>query len=50
MLVLSHYLDSRYAMRLLEEHPERCGYLLKDRVSDVAVLVDALRRSPRATA
>jgi serine/threonine-protein kinase len=44
VLVLSHYLESRYAMRLLEEHPERVGYLLKDRVSDVAVLVDALRR------
>ena len=25
-------------------HPERVGYLLKDRVSDVAVLVDAARR------
>ena len=31
-------------MRLLEEHPERVGYLLKERVFDVAVLVDALRR------
>ena len=31
-------------MRLLEEHPERSGYLLKERVSDVAVLVDALER------
>jgi DNA-binding NarL/FixJ family response regulator len=44
VLVLSHYLDSHWAMRLLEHHPERCGYLLKDRVSDVAVLVDALAR------
>jgi DNA-binding NarL/FixJ family response regulator len=44
VLVLSHYIESRYAMRLLEEHPQRCGYLLKERVSDVAVLVDALRR------
>jgi DNA-binding NarL/FixJ family response regulator len=44
VLVLSHYLESSYAMRLLEEHPEAVGYLLKDRVSDVAVLVDALRR------
>ena len=34
----------RYAMRLLEEHPERVGYLLKERVSDIAVLADALRR------
>jgi DNA-binding NarL/FixJ family response regulator len=44
VLVLSHYVDSNYALRLLEHHPERSGYLLKERVSDVAVLVDALRR------
>ena len=44
VLVLSHHLDSRYAMQLLEEHPEASGYLLKERVSDVAVLVDALQR------
>jgi DNA-binding NarL/FixJ family response regulator len=44
VLVLSHYLESHWAMRLLEESPERSGYLLKDRVSDVAVLIDALQR------
>ena len=44
VLVLSHHLESRYAMRLLEDAPERAGYLLKERVSDVAVLVDALHR------
>ena len=44
VLVLSHYLESHWAMRLIEDHPERSGYLLKDRVSDVAVLIDALRR------
>jgi DNA-binding NarL/FixJ family response regulator len=44
ILVLSHYLDSRYAMRLLDDLPDGAGYLLKERVSDVAVLVDALRR------
>jgi DNA-binding NarL/FixJ family response regulator len=44
VLVLSHYLESIYAMRLLEEHPERVGYLLKDRVSDIAVLAEALQR------
>jgi DNA-binding NarL/FixJ family response regulator len=44
VLVLSHYLESHWAMRLLEEHSERSGYLLKDRVSDVAVLDDALQR------
>jgi DNA-binding NarL/FixJ family response regulator len=44
VLLLSHYLDSRYAMRLLEEVPERVGYLLKERVSDVGAVTDALRR------
>jgi DNA-binding NarL/FixJ family response regulator len=44
VLVLSHHVESTYAMRLLEEHPERSGYLLKERVSDLAVLVDALER------
>ena len=44
VLVLSHYLESSYAMQLLELHPERVGYLLKERVSDIAVLADALQR------
>ena len=44
VLVLSHHLEARYALRLLEEAPERVGYLLKERVSELAVLVDALRR------
>jgi DNA-binding NarL/FixJ family response regulator len=44
VLVLSHYLESHYAMRLLEEHPEGSGYLLKERVRDVAVFIDALER------
>jgi DNA-binding NarL/FixJ family response regulator len=44
VLVLSHYVEPKYAIRLLEEHPERIGYLLKERVFDVAVLIDALRR------
>jgi DNA-binding NarL/FixJ family response regulator len=44
VLVLSQYVEPSYALRLLEEHPERVGYLLKQRIFDVAVLVDALRR------
>jgi len=44
VLVLSQYLEARYALRMLEHHPSRVGYLLKERVSDVAVLADALRR------
>jgi len=44
VLVLSHHLESRYAMRLLEEHPSGAGYLLKQRVSNLGVLTDALGR------
>jgi DNA-binding NarL/FixJ family response regulator len=44
VLVLSQYVESRYAMRLLEYHPESVGYLLKDRVSDIGVLKDAILR------
>lgn len=47
ILVLSHYLESHYAATLLADAPEHVGYLLKDRVSDVAVLVDALERVVR---
>ena len=44
ILVLSSYLESEYATRLLDEVPARVGYLLKERVSDVGVVIDALRR------
>jgi len=44
VLVLSSYIEPTYAIRLLEEHSEKAGYLLKERVLDIAVLVDALRR------
>ncbi len=44
ILVLSQHLDSAYAARLLQNYPARTGYLLKDRLGDVAVLVDALKR------
>jgi DNA-binding NarL/FixJ family response regulator len=44
VLVLSEYVEPAYAMRLLQEQPERAGYLLKERVFDIATVVDALRR------
>jgi DNA-binding NarL/FixJ family response regulator/signal transduction histidine kinase len=44
VLLLSHYLDSRYAVGLLEQHSAGVGYLLKERVSNIDVLVDALQR------
>lgn len=44
VLVLSSYVEPRYAMDLIQEHPEKVGYLLKERVVDVSSVVDALRR------
>lgn len=44
ILVLSQHLAPGYALRVLEEVPERTGYLLKDRLADIAVLLDAMRR------
>jgi DNA-binding NarL/FixJ family response regulator len=44
VLVLSQYVEPSYAIRLIEDHPERVGYLLKERIFDVAILLDALRR------
>lgn len=44
VLVLSQYVEPAYALRLLEDHPEQVGYLLKDRVSSASTLVDAVRR------
>jgi DNA-binding NarL/FixJ family response regulator len=44
VLVLSQYVESEYALRLLDGSEERCGYLLKDRVLDAGQLGDAVRR------
>jgi DNA-binding NarL/FixJ family response regulator len=44
VLLLSQHVDVAYATRLLRERAERIGYLLKDRVADVAALESALRR------
>jgi DNA-binding NarL/FixJ family response regulator len=44
ILVLSQHVDPGYAARLLQEYPEHTGYLLKDRLGDIAVLLDALNR------
>lgn len=42
VLLLSQAIETHFATRLLEQHPERFGYLLKDRVIDVQTLLDAL--------
>ncbi|GGS07660.1 hypothetical protein GCM10010169_60640 [Micromonospora fulviviridis] len=44
VLVFSQYVETRYATRLLADRPTGVGYLLKDRVADVADFVDALTR------
>ena len=44
VLVLSQYLELAYAVHLVEDREARRGYLLKDRVSDIEVLLDAIRR------
>lgn len=44
VVLLSQYLEPRYAQRLLADQPGGLGYLLKERVSNIAVLVDALHR------
>lgn len=44
ILVLSQYVEPTWALRLMADHPQGVGYLLKERVADVAVIVDALRR------
>ena len=44
ILVLSQYLEAEWAMRLIRDTPEHLGYLLKDRVDDVEVVIEALTR------
>jgi DNA-binding NarL/FixJ family response regulator len=45
VLVLSQYVEAAYALRLLDgDAGGRCGYLLKDRVTDAAELVRSLER------
>ena len=47
VLVLSQHLEISYALQLVEGRAERRGYLLKDRIADIDVLVDAIRRIAR---
>jgi DNA-binding NarL/FixJ family response regulator len=44
VLVFSQYIETRYAAQLLAGDAAGVGYLLKDRVADVAEFVDALTR------
>jgi DNA-binding NarL/FixJ family response regulator len=44
VLVLSQYVEEGYALELLQESAEGVGYLLKDRVYDLADFVAAVKR------
>jgi DNA-binding NarL/FixJ family response regulator len=44
IVVLSQFLEDTYAMELAAAGPEGIGYLLKEKVADVAVFTDAVRR------
>jgi DNA-binding NarL/FixJ family response regulator len=44
ILVLSQYVETRYAVELIRDDPSGLGYLLKDRVTRVADLAEAVRR------
>ena len=44
VLVLSQYAEEAYALDLLSESSESTGYLLKDRIADIATFTDAVRR------
>jgi DNA-binding NarL/FixJ family response regulator len=44
VLVLSQYVETRHAIRLIQAGTDGVGYLLKERVGDLAELIDAVRR------
>ena len=44
VLVLSQHVEAHYALRLITERPHGAGYLLKERVVDVAEFIDGVRR------
>jgi serine/threonine-protein kinase len=44
ILLLSQYIETRYALELLRDDPAGIGYLLKERVTRIEQLADAVRR------
>jgi DNA-binding NarL/FixJ family response regulator len=44
ILLLSQYIETRYALELLRDNPSGIGYLLKERVTRIEQLADAVRR------
>jgi DNA-binding NarL/FixJ family response regulator len=44
VLVLSQYIEEQYAIELLGDAPNGVGYMLKERITDIAALLDAVQR------
>jgi DNA-binding NarL/FixJ family response regulator len=44
VVVLSQFLEDRYALELVGDRADGVGYLLKDRVGDMALFADSIRR------
>jgi DNA-binding NarL/FixJ family response regulator len=44
LVVLSQFVEERYASELLADNTDKIGYLLKDRISDVGQFITALQR------
>ena len=44
VLVLSQYVESEWAMRLIRDTPDHLGYLLKERVENPTVVLEAIDR------
>jgi DNA-binding NarL/FixJ family response regulator len=47
VMILSQYLEAAYALTLVGDRAEGVGYLLKHRVSDLALFIEAVRRVAR---
>jgi DNA-binding NarL/FixJ family response regulator len=47
VIVLSQHVDADYALSLIKSDPTHCGYLLKDRITNIEVLADAIHRVGR---
>jgi DNA-binding NarL/FixJ family response regulator len=44
VIVLSQHVEADYALTLLKDDPARTGYLLKDRITETAILTGAIER------
>ena len=47
VLVLSQYVESRHALKLMTSNPRAIGYLLKDRIGDIKELISTIMRVSR---